>query len=68
MNHYEQISAALADQDLETASPEMKEAIMLARRLIVYGSQGWTVGGAVSEFDKETGEVNAPAGVLRSMA
>ena len=29
---------ALADQDLETASPEMKEAIMLARRLLASGS------------------------------
>lgn len=47
----------LAAMDTKTASPELRNAIMLARRLIVYGSQGWTVGGAVSEFDKETGEV-----------
>ena len=47
----------LAHQDLETASPEQREAILNAREKIIYGGQSWTVNGALSLVDLETGTV-----------
>lgn len=38
---------ALAYSDIEKASPTQKEAILEARRQIVYGDQAWTVDGAM---------------------
>lgn len=43
----------LAYMDTATASPAQKEAILDARRQIVFGSQAWTVNGAVSTLNED---------------
>lgn len=43
----------LAYMDTATASPTLKEAILDARRQIVYGDQAWTVDGAVSKLNDD---------------
>ncbi|MCI8303232.1 MAG: S-layer homology domain-containing protein [Lawsonibacter sp.] len=47
----------LAYQNLESASPEQKAAILAAREKIIYGGQSWTVDGSLSLIDLETGAV-----------
>ena len=49
----------LAYVDIYTAPPEAQQAILNARARIIYGNQAWTVNGAVSVFDGETGKVEA---------
>lgn len=43
----------LAYMDTATASPAQKEAILDARRQIVFGNQSWTVNGAVSAQNED---------------
>lgn len=50
----------LAYMDTATASPEMKEAIIAARREIVYGDQAWTVDGALSIIHADGTEEKLP--------
>lgn len=49
-------ASQLAYMDVYSASPETQQAILNARAEIIYGDQAWTVNGAVSVFDAETGE------------
>ncbi|MCI8303231.1 MAG: helix-turn-helix transcriptional regulator [Lawsonibacter sp.] len=47
----------LANLRPELAYPALKEEILAARRDIVFGRQAWTVGGALSTFDQDSGAV-----------
>lgn len=46
----------IAYLDIDWATPDVQEAILEARDEIIHGDQAWTVDGAISMFNPETGE------------